>query len=41
MKIIEWTEEQQRDWNDWISGRPQIIKDLASKFPPDRLEGAI
>uniref|UniRef100_A0A6M3JIW3 Uncharacterized protein n=1 Tax=viral metagenome TaxID=1070528 RepID=A0A6M3JIW3_9ZZZZ len=33
-KIIEWSEEQEKAWEDWVSTRPQIIKDLCKRFPP-------
>ena len=33
-KIIEWSEEQEKTWEDWVSTRPQIIKDLCKRFPP-------
>jgi hypothetical protein len=36
-KFIEWTDEQRACWEEWLAERPQTIKDLAAKFPPDRL----
>ena len=24
-------------FNEWLKGRPQVIQDLAAKYPPDRL----
>ena len=36
-KIIEWSEEQEKAWEDWVSTRPQIIKDLCKRFPPYNL----
>ena len=36
-KIIEVSEEQEKAWDDWVSTRPQIIKDLCKRFPPYNL----
>jgi hypothetical protein len=36
-KIIEWTDEQEKEWNKWVSSRPQVIKDLCNRFPPYNL----
>ena len=36
-KIIEWSEEQEKAWEDWVSTRPQIIQDLCERFPPYNL----
>jgi hypothetical protein len=36
-KFIEWTEEQRVGFGEWLEGRPQFIRDLATKFPPDTL----
>ena len=36
-KIIEWNETQQKEWNEWLSDRPESIKKLADKYPPYNL----
>ncbi len=36
-KIIEWTEEQQNAWDEWVASRPKIIQDLCRRFPPCNL----
>lgn len=36
-KHIEWTDEQQKSWDDWVATRPEIIQRMARKHPPDRL----
>lgn len=30
-KWIEWSEEDRKVWYEWISGRPQVIQDMAQK----------
>ena len=36
-KIIEWNEEQQKAWNEWVASRPEIVQDLCRRFPPYNL----
>ena len=36
-KWIEWTDEQRAVWAEWLASRPQVIQDMAAKFPPDEL----
>jgi hypothetical protein len=36
-KIIEWSEDQKNQWEEWVASRPAIIQDLCKRFPPDRL----
>lgn len=36
-KIIEFTPEQQQEFDAWVSERPQLIQDMIRKLPPDRL----
>jgi len=36
-KVIEWSKEQEKTWNEWVSSRPQIIQDMCKKFPPYNL----
>lgn len=35
--LFEFDEEKLKKWVEWLSTRPQIIKDLAEKFPPNKL----
>ncbi len=35
--ITEWSKEQEKEWDKWVSSRPQLIKDLCEKFPPYNL----
>lgn len=37
MKRCEWTKEQKQEWEKWLSERPPQIRELAQKFPPDKL----
>jgi hypothetical protein len=36
-KVMEWTDEQRAHWDEWVASRPTIVKELATKFPGDRL----
>lgn len=36
-KIIEWTDEQQNGWGEWVASQPEIIQDLCRRFPPCNL----
>lgn len=36
-KIIEMTENQQKEWNKWLKTRPAIIREVATKYPADKL----
>ena len=36
-KVIEWSKDQKKAWEEWVSARPQIIKDLCNRFPPYNL----
>ena len=31
------TELKQQEWEEWIATRPEVIRDLCTRFPPDRL----
>ena len=33
----KFNEEQQKEWNDWVATRPQVIKDLIKKVSPTTL----
>lgn len=37
MKRCEWTREQKQEWEEWLSERPSQIRELAQKFPPNKL----
>lgn len=28
------TDEQQREWDEWVAARPDAVREVASKFPP-------
>lgn len=34
---IEWTAEQRDYWDQWVASRPPVVRELAKKFPADRL----
>ena len=36
-KVIEWSKEQKKAWEEWVASRPQIIKDLCDLYPPYNL----
>ena len=36
-KIIEWNDLEKHQWKKWLNSCPPIIKNLAEKFPIDRL----
>ena len=36
-KFYEFSADQQRDWDEWLASRPEKIRQLALKFPPNRL----
>jgi hypothetical protein len=29
-----YTDEQRREWEEWLSSRPNVVQDLARRFPP-------
>jgi hypothetical protein len=31
-KWLIWEEEQKKGWYEWITGRPQVIQDIAEKY---------
>jgi hypothetical protein len=35
--LWEFNDEKQKEWDTWLASRPQIIKDLAKRFPPNKL----
>ena len=37
MNHYDPTPEQLAEWQAWLSGRPQVILDLAARFPPWKL----
>lgn len=36
-KILEFTEAEQVEWDAWVESRPDVVKDLAKRFPPNVL----
>lgn len=36
-RIIEWNDDQQKGWDEWVASRPKIIQDLCRRFPPYNL----
>lgn len=34
-KIYEFSEEQEKIWNDWVAERPLIIRALCQRFQPN------
>jgi hypothetical protein len=36
-KIYERTDEQKREWGEWVATRPPVVQDLCNRFSPDRL----
>lgn len=36
-KIIEWTPEQQAEFDDWVASRPPKIQAMVRSHPPNRL----
>lgn len=34
---MEWTEQQNKDWEAWLATRPPMIVEMARKFPPHTL----
>lgn len=36
-EIYQMTEEQQKEWNDWVETRPEVVKKIAKKIFPNRL----
>jgi hypothetical protein len=37
MIIAEMTDDEKKAWEKWLRSRPPIIKELANRFPPNRL----
>ena len=35
--LWEFDEQKQKEWDEWLAPRPQIIKDLAKLLPPNKL----
>lgn len=35
--IIEWNEAEYQVWLEWVNSRPEVVKELALKFPPNKL----
>ena len=35
--LWEWTEEKKTEWDKWLKDRPEVIKNLAERFPPNKL----
>ena len=36
-KFMEFTPEQQQEFDAWFAERPPLIQDIVAKYPPDRL----
>lgn len=36
-KILEMSDSQRQEWDKWLNERPKIIRNLALKYPPDKL----
>jgi hypothetical protein len=36
-KFMEFTPEQQQEFDAWLAERPPLIQDIVEKYPPDRL----
>lgn len=36
-KVIEWSDEQKKAWDEWVATRPSVIQEMCKRFPPDRL----
>ena len=37
MRIFEWDEEREKEWDEWVTARPPVIQDLCKRFPPYNL----
>ena len=35
--LWEFDVKKQKEWDEWLAPRPQIIKDLAKRLPPNKL----
>ena len=35
--MIPWTEQEQKGWDDWVSGRPECIQKMCASHPPNTL----
>lgn len=36
-KTHEFTDDQLREWYEWVSSRPQVIQNMCHKYPPNVL----
>ena len=36
-KIMEWDEQEKQEWEEWVKSRPEVIQNLAKRFPPYNL----
>ncbi len=36
-KWMEWTEEQEAGWAEWVSTRPSVIQEMCALLQPNRL----
>lgn len=34
---MQFCELNEPEWSEWLNGRPQVIKDMAAKYPPNVL----
>jgi len=34
--MTDWTEEQKKEWAEWLAGRPEHVRKVAEAFPPSR-----
>jgi hypothetical protein len=37
MKAFEMNEDAQREWREWVAGRPESVKAVCQNYPPDTL----
>jgi hypothetical protein len=36
-EIIEWTDDQWREWAEWVAECPEVIQEMCRRLPPNRL----
>ncbi|MDE2470084.1 MAG: hypothetical protein KGL35_15405, partial [Bradyrhizobium sp.] len=34
---LQWGDDEERIWQEWLATRPPVIRELAPKFPPYKL----
>lgn len=35
--IVNWTEKQKKEWNAWVAERPDNVRVLCERLPPNKL----